>query len=50
MIEAILITICILVLAPYLTFAIVKWGTTGYYSAKRMWEKPHDEDKNDVKE
>jgi len=50
MIEAILIIICILVLAPFLTFTIVKWGVSGYYSAQRMWEKPHEDDNNEVKE
>ena len=50
MIKALLITICILILAPYLAFAVVKWGATGYYSAQRMWKKPHDNNNSEIKE
>lgn len=54
MIKAALITICILIFTlvflPFLTHKIVEGGVSGYYRAKRMWEKPHDENNSDIKE
>ena len=54
MIKIVMLTICILLfivfIMPFVVYSLVKWGMTGYYSAKRMWEKPHEDDNNEIKE
>jgi multisubunit Na+/H+ antiporter MnhG subunit len=47
MIEAILITICVLVITPILAYLIGKGATFGFYSGKRMFENPQDNKNND---
>jgi len=35
---------------PYFAYILVKWGMAGYYSAKRMWDEPHEDDNDEIKE